>query len=62
MDFENGVTMPSAGDATRPSGLKILIVGPSASGKSALANFLLGEQERDGLQMPSTYNETKGCR
>ena len=54
--------MPSAGDATRPSGLKILIVGPSASGKSALANFLLGEQERDGLQMPSTYNETKGCR
>ena len=55
------ITMPGSDAATAPRGLKILVVGPSAAGKSALANFL-GDPECDSLQQPATYNETKGVR
>ena len=53
--------MPGSDAATAPRGLKILVVGPSAAGKSALAN-VLGDPECDSLQQPATYNETKGVR
>ena len=49
-------------DATRPNGMKVLVVGPSASGKTIISNFLAGNEEQEALKPPTNYNETKGVR
>lgn len=34
------------GDSTAPDGMKVIIIGPSASGKTAIANYLAGQTVR----------------
>lgn len=45
------------------SDLKILVVGPKRSGKSAIANLLAGPDSPEGMRIAGIpYDETAGCR
>ena len=55
--------MPRCVTLTVSTGDKILIVGPSKSGKSAIANFLTTYPDADRAASPSSvYTPTVGCR